>query len=39
VFMAQAVSRKLFAQSTSAQEYCGMGLIVAGVAAVMWAAG
>jgi drug/metabolite transporter (DMT)-like permease len=39
VFMAQAISRKLFAEGTSAQEYCGMALIVGGVAAVMWAAG
>jgi drug/metabolite transporter (DMT)-like permease len=39
VFMAQAVSRKLFAEGTSAQEYAGMALIVAGVAGVMWAAG
>jgi drug/metabolite transporter (DMT)-like permease len=38
VFMAQAVSRKLFAQQTSAQQLFGMALIVAGVAAVMWAA-
>jgi drug/metabolite transporter (DMT)-like permease len=39
VFMAQAVSRKLFAQRTDVQEYAGMALIVAGVAVVMWAAG
>ncbi len=39
VFMAQAVSRRMFAQQTSAQEYAGMALIVAGVATVMWAAG
>jgi drug/metabolite transporter (DMT)-like permease len=39
VFMAQAVSRRLFAEGTSAQEYAGMALIVAGVGAVMWAAG
>jgi drug/metabolite transporter (DMT)-like permease len=39
VFMAQAVSRKLFAEGTTAQEYAGMALIVAGVGAVMWAAG
>jgi drug/metabolite transporter (DMT)-like permease len=39
VFMAQAVSRKLFAEGTTAQEYGGMALIVAGVATVMWAAG
>jgi drug/metabolite transporter (DMT)-like permease len=38
VFMAQAVSRKLFAQETTAQQYLGMALIVAGVAAVMLAA-
>jgi drug/metabolite transporter (DMT)-like permease len=38
VFMAQAVSRRLFAEGTSAQEYAGMALIVAGVGAVMWAA-
>jgi drug/metabolite transporter (DMT)-like permease len=38
VFMAQAVSRKLFAEGTSAQEYAGMALIVAGVGIVMWAA-
>jgi drug/metabolite transporter (DMT)-like permease len=38
VFMAQAVSRRLFAQETSVQEYAGMALIVLGVAAVMWAA-
>jgi drug/metabolite transporter (DMT)-like permease len=39
VFMAQAVSQRLFAEGTTAQEYAGMALIVAGVAAVMWAAG
>lgn len=39
VFMAQALSRKLFAEGTTAQEYIGMALIVAGVTAVMWAAG
>jgi drug/metabolite transporter (DMT)-like permease len=39
VFMAQAVSRKLFAEGTTAQEYAGMALIVAGVAMVMRAAG
>jgi drug/metabolite transporter (DMT)-like permease len=39
VFMAQALSRKLFAQETSPQQFAGMALIVAGVAAVMWAAG
>lgn len=39
VFMAQAVSRRLFAEGTTAQEYAGMALIVAGVTAVMWAAG
>ncbi len=38
VFMAQAVSRRLFAEGATAQEYAGMALIVAGVAAVMWAA-
>lgn len=39
VFMAQAVSRRLFAQSTTVQEYAGMALIVIGVGIVMWAAG
>jgi drug/metabolite transporter (DMT)-like permease len=39
VFMAQIVSRRLFAQGATAQEYAGMALIVAGVVAVMWAAG
>lgn len=38
VFMAQAVSRRLFAEGTTAQEYAGMALIVAGVGMVMWAA-
>jgi drug/metabolite transporter (DMT)-like permease len=38
VFMAQAVSRKLFAQETTLQQYLGMSLIVGGVAAVMLAA-
>jgi drug/metabolite transporter (DMT)-like permease len=39
VFMAQAVSRRLFAEGTTRQEIAGMALIVAGVAVVMWAAG
>ncbi|MGL4240561.1 MAG: EamA family transporter [Beijerinckiaceae bacterium] len=38
VFMADIVSRRLFAQETTPQQYLGMALIVAGVAAVMLAA-
>jgi drug/metabolite transporter (DMT)-like permease len=39
VFMAQAVSRRLFAQETTPLQYAGMALVVGGVAAVMAAAG
>jgi drug/metabolite transporter (DMT)-like permease len=38
VFMAEAVSRRIFAQQTTVQQYLGLALIVAGVAAVMLAA-
>ncbi len=37
IFMAQAVSRKLFAEGARPQEYAGMALIVLGVGLVMWA--
>jgi drug/metabolite transporter (DMT)-like permease len=36
--MAQAVSHKLFDQSASAREFVGMGLIVGGVALLLWSA-
>jgi drug/metabolite transporter (DMT)-like permease len=39
VLLAQIVSRRLFAQQTSAREIVGMGLIVGGVALLLWAHG
>lgn len=38
VVLAQLVSRRLFAQATSGRELLGMGLIVAGVGALLWKA-
>jgi drug/metabolite transporter (DMT)-like permease len=35
VLMAQAVSRGIFAQTTTARDYCGMALIVLGVGALL----
>jgi drug/metabolite transporter (DMT)-like permease len=35
VIFAQLVSRRLFAQSTTGREYCGMALIIAGVVLLM----
>jgi multidrug transporter EmrE-like cation transporter len=37
--MAQAVSRRVFAQSTSGREVIGMGLIVLGVLGILGSAG
>ncbi|WP_406855142.1 DMT family transporter [Alsobacter sp. KACC 23698] len=39
VLFAQIVSRRLFAQQTSPREIVGMGLIVGGVALLLWAHG
>jgi drug/metabolite transporter (DMT)-like permease len=39
VLLAQIVSRRLFAQRTSAREIAGMALIVAGVGLLLWAHG
>jgi drug/metabolite transporter (DMT)-like permease len=39
VLLAQIVSRRLFAQKTSAREIAGMALIVAGVGLLLWAHG
>jgi drug/metabolite transporter (DMT)-like permease len=36
VLFAQAVSRRLFDQSTTPREYAGMGLIVIGVILLLW---
>jgi drug/metabolite transporter (DMT)-like permease len=38
VIMAQIISRRLFSQDISAREWVGMGLIVAGVALLLYAA-
>ncbi|MGL4813375.1 MAG: EamA family transporter [Beijerinckiaceae bacterium] len=39
VIMAQIVSRRIFSQAVSRREIAGMGLIVAGVALLLWAQG
>jgi drug/metabolite transporter (DMT)-like permease len=39
VLMAQAISRRLFGQDTTGRELLGMGLIVGGVALLLWAQG
>jgi drug/metabolite transporter (DMT)-like permease len=38
VFMAQAASRRLFAETTTRREQLGMAMIAAGVGVILWLA-